>query len=29
LGTVAGGVELLTIVSALASNVKDIQSLVP
>lgn len=29
LGTVAGGVELLTIVSALASNVKDIQSLIP
>ncbi|MCV7445477.1 PE-PPE domain-containing protein [Mycobacterium paraense] len=29
LGTVAGGVEALTIVSALASNVKDIQSLVP
>jgi hypothetical protein len=29
LGTVAGGVEFLTIVSALASNVKDIQSLIP
>ncbi|ORW29987.1 PE family protein [Mycobacterium paraense] len=29
LGTVAGGVEALTIVSALASNVKDIQSLIP
>lgn len=29
LGTVAGGVELLTIVSALSSNVKDIQSLIP
>ncbi|OBI11701.1 PE family protein [Mycobacterium sp. E2327] len=29
LGTVAGGVEFLTIVSALSSNVKDIQSLIP
>jgi hypothetical protein len=29
LGTIAGGVEALTLVSALASNVKDIQSLIP
>ncbi|OBF43664.1 PE family protein [Mycobacterium sp. 852002-50816_SCH5313054-b] len=29
LGTVAGGVEFLTLVSALSSNVKDIQSLIP
>ncbi|WP_066917322.1 PE family protein [Mycobacterium interjectum] len=29
LGTVAGGVEFLTIVSALSSNVKDIESLIP
>ncbi|SPM29520.1 PE family protein [Mycobacterium terramassiliense] len=29
LGTVAGGVEFLTIVSALSSNVTDIQSLIP
>lgn len=29
LGTVAGGVEFLTVVSALSSNVKDIQSLIP
>ncbi|OBG28621.1 PE-PPE domain-containing protein [Mycobacterium sp. E3198] len=29
LGTVAGGVEFLTIVSALSSNIKDIQSLIP
>jgi hypothetical protein len=29
LGTIAGGVEFLTVVSALASNVKDIQSLIP
>ncbi len=29
LGTVAGGVEFLTIASALSSNVKDIQSLIP
>jgi PE-PPE domain/PE family len=29
LGTVAGGVEFLTVVSALSDNVKDIQSIIP
>jgi hypothetical protein len=29
LGTIAGGVEFLTVASALSSNVKDIQSLIP